>query len=89
MTQFKDEKQNLILLIEEMGEVIQVCTKALRFGIDSPNPTSGLTNRELLEVELGDVNAIIGILMENKTIRSMELAKNELKKLRKLEDWYV
>ena len=88
MSKFEDETKNLILLIEECSEVIKVCTKALRFGIDDTNPTHRKTNRILLEEELGDVNAIIGILIENRTIRPNQLAINELKKIKKLESWY-
>ncbi len=85
---FKDEKKNLILLMEECAEVQQVCAKILRFGIDDTNPQNLKTNRQLLEQELGDVHAIIGILVENRTISPNQLAIHELKKLRKLEDWY-
>jgi hypothetical protein len=88
MTHFKDEKKNLIILMEECAEVIQVCSKILRFGIDDINHELQITNRTHLEVELGDVQAMIGILVENKTVSPMELAKNELKKLKKLENWY-
>jgi NTP pyrophosphatase (non-canonical NTP hydrolase) len=85
---FNDERKNLILLMEECGEVTQICAKILRFGIDDTNPVTKKTNRKHLEVELGDVQAMIGILMENGTVDAMELAKNQLKKLKKLEDWY-
>ncbi len=74
--------------MEECAEVQQVCAKILRFGIDDTNPQNLKTNRQLLEQELGDVHAIIGILVENRTISPNQLAIHELKKLRKLEDWY-
>ncbi len=51
------EYERLALLAEEMGEAIHVIGKVLRHGYESHNPITddGLTNRRLLENELGDV----------------------------------
>jgi hypothetical protein len=86
---FENENKNLIILMEECAEVIHVCSKIIRFGIDDTNPVLGITNRKHLEVELGDVQAIIGILIEQKTVNANQLAINQFKKLKKLEKWYV
>lgn len=52
------EAERLALLSEELGEAQQVIGKILRHGYDSQNPvTLGPANRELLEMELGDVIA--------------------------------
>jgi NTP pyrophosphatase (non-canonical NTP hydrolase) len=85
---FENENKNLIILMEECAEVIQVCSKIMRFGIDDTNPQLQITNRKHLEVELGDVQAMIGILMQQKTVDPIQLALNHLKKLEKLEKWY-
>lgn len=49
------------LLVEEMGEAQAIIGKALRFGLDSKAPPeypgAGLSNRDLMELELGDVSA--------------------------------
>jgi len=88
LSKFTDERKNLILLMEECAEVTQICAKILRFGIDDMNPNNQKINRQLLEEELGDVQAIIGILIENQYVRPMQISIHELKKLKKLEKWY-
>lgn len=55
------QQERLSLLIEEMGEVLQVVGKIQRHGLYSSNPliANSKTNKQLLEKELGDVfNAI-------------------------------
>ncbi len=60
-----EEAERLALLLEECGEVIQICGKILRHGYESFNPfdESRTTNRALLEKELGDVRAAIDIMV--------------------------
>jgi hypothetical protein len=52
---------NLVLLIEECGEVIQAATKALRFGwLHSwPDYEGGLTNNRVVAKEVGQLMACI------------------------------
>ena len=54
-------RELLTILAEECGEVIQRCTKILRFGI-RVNPYTNIHNVVSLETELGDVSAISEIL---------------------------
>lgn len=49
------EAERLAVLLEEMGEAQQAIGKILRHGYDSTHPNGGPTNRELLELEMGDV----------------------------------
>ena len=49
------QAERLAILAEEMGEAIQIIGKVLRHGYESRHPNGGLTNRQLLEKELGDV----------------------------------
>ena len=50
------EAERLALLLEEMGEAIQIIGKIQRHGYESFNPNTGPPdNRALLEKELGDV----------------------------------
>lgn len=62
------ERYLLIVLMEECGEVIQECSKALRFGIDDKHPNLGGTNRERIRGELSDVLAMIDMLIEDDLI---------------------
>lgn len=49
------EAERLSLLLEEMGEAIQVIGKIQRHGYESCHPDGGESNRELLEEEIGHV----------------------------------
>lgn len=49
------EEERLALLMEEMGECIQVIGKIMRHGYEGKHPAGGPTNRQLLETELGHV----------------------------------
>jgi hypothetical protein len=62
------EAERLALLMEEMGETVQVIGKILRHGYESTHPDGGPTNRGLLEKEIGDVRAAIHLMTEAKDI---------------------
>lgn len=49
--------ERLAILIEECSEVQQIACKILRHGYDSKNPLidDSLTNRQLLQNEMGDL----------------------------------
>jgi NTP pyrophosphatase (non-canonical NTP hydrolase) len=81
------EKEVMDILQEECAEVIQSVSKISRFGIDNFKPGKSVTNREHLEEELGDVLAMIDILLEKKLISldKLEIAKSA--KIEKLKKW--
>lgn len=54
----------LACLMEECGEVIQSCGKALRFGLDSNYGTRPTTNRDDILNEFNDVFAIMHMLRD-------------------------
>ena len=59
------ETERLALLAEECAEVIQIVGKILRHGYESYHPdTPEITNRRLLEKELGDLE-YAHLLMHN------------------------
>lgn len=49
----------LVCLIEECAEVIQRACKAIRFGLTDVEPGQPLSNRERVETELVDLQAVI------------------------------
>lgn len=75
----------MAVLQEECAEVIQAVSKINRFGMDSE--WQGTTNKQSLVTEIGDVLAIIYVLMEqtdiNITEEDIEIAVEA--KLKKLE----
>ena len=81
------EKEVMDILQEECAEVIQAVSKISRFGIDNFKPGKPKTNRDHLEEELGDMLAMIDILLEKKLISldNLEIAKSA--KIEKLKKW--
>ena len=59
------EAEVLYILAEECGELVQVVTKILRHGLLSTHPECAqVTNRDLLEKEIGDVQGAIRMVCE-------------------------
>lgn len=68
----------LTILAEECAEVIQMCSKIRRFGLDPQN-------KELLAKEIADLQCMIGLVYEYKIIdntRTVNLIDNKRKKLK-------
>ncbi len=75
------------ILQEECAEVIQAVSKVRRFGIDNAKPGTEYNNREHLEEELGDMLAMIDILMANNIVSWGNLHKAKRAKIEKLKKW--
>jgi NTP pyrophosphatase (non-canonical NTP hydrolase) len=81
------EREVMNILSEECAEVIQAISKCHRFGMDNVKPGKPKTNREHLEEELGDLMAMIDIMLNQGVIdhHSLEVAKKH--KVEKLKKW--
>ena len=75
------------ILQEECAEVIQAVSKISRFGIDNRKPGKPKTNREHLEEELGDMLAMIDIMLEKNVISLEHLEAAKAAKIEKLKQW--
>lgn len=75
------------ILQEEAAEVIQAVSKIRRFGIDNEKPGKNQSNREHLEEELGDMLAMIDILMVNGLVDWANLHSAKRAKVEKLKKW--
>ena len=75
------------ILQEECAEVIQEVSKIRRFGLDTLHYKTGVKHSTMLETEVGDVLALIDILVEQGVLDrdGLEVAA-ENKKL-KLKQW--
>ena len=87
-----DSKQREILIItqEEAAEVIQEISKVFRFGIDDSH-RDGMTHRQRLTTEVGDLLAMIDLMLDSKMIdpAQLEMAKQaKTAKLRKYSSIY-
>jgi NTP pyrophosphatase (non-canonical NTP hydrolase) len=80
-------KEVMDILQEECAEVIQAVSKISRFGIDNFKPGKPKTNREHLEEELGDMLAMIDILIVKGIVSSDNLEIAKLAKIEKLKKW--
>lgn len=81
------ENEIMNILAEECAEVIQSISKCNRFGIDNLKPGKPKTNREHLEDELGDVLAMIDIMLEHDIIQRDKLDSAKNNKFEKLKKW--
>ncbi len=75
------------ILSEECAEVIQAISKCHRFGLDNLKPGKFLTNAQHLEVEIGDLLAMIDLLECKGIITKTGLDKAKQRKIEKLKVW--
>lgn len=80
------EAERIALLMEEAGEVVQICGKILRHGFESyhPDDEKRITNRKLLEKELGDLSAARRLMEVNGDIKHLEVMLGESSKLNRI-----
>lgn len=83
-----DELELLGLLQEECSEVIQAVSKVRRFGYASVNPykSDGKTNLTRVEDEVGDVYAIMALLLQEGNLSQERIDARVQWKLEKLEE---
>jgi len=80
-------KEALDILQEECAEVIQAVSKISRFGLDNLKPGKPKTNKEHLEEELGDLLAMVDILLEKGIVSKVSLDSANKAKIEKLKKW--
>jgi NTP pyrophosphatase (non-canonical NTP hydrolase) len=80
-------KEILDITQEECAEVVVAVSKISRFGLDNYKPGKPKTNRQHLEEEVGDLLAMIDLMLEHNVIDidSVELAR--VAKKEKLKLW--
>ena len=83
----EDNNEVMDILQEECAEVIQAVSKIRRFGADNKKHDQGQTNREHLEEEVGDMLAMIDILMANNIVSWGNLHIAKRAKIEKLKKW--
>ena len=83
----KDITEIMDILQEECAEVIQAISKIRRFGIDTIGPYSKNTNREELEIEIGDLTEMVALLAEKKVVDMYKIIEHSNAKRQKLKTW--
>jgi NTP pyrophosphatase (non-canonical NTP hydrolase) len=83
-----DTKEILTILQEECAEVIVEVSKCFRFGPDQMMEGVNVTNIQRLEKELGDLQAMIELLVDNKVgVTTQGLKEAKKQKFQKLKQW--
>lgn len=84
----EDTREILTILQEECAEVIVEVSKCFRFGPDQMMQGVDVSNIQRLEKELGDLQAMIELLVDNKVGVSKQGIKNaKMAKFEKLKQW--
>ena len=83
----RQTKEALGILQEECAEVIVEVSKCNRFGLESIHYKTGLRHSKMLELEVGDMLALVDILVEQGILDLAELEIAKANKKRKLEQW--
>jgi NTP pyrophosphatase (non-canonical NTP hydrolase) len=83
-----DTREILLILQEECAEVSQAISKCFRFGPDQIKPGKDRTNLNMLQEELGDLLAMIDLLVWNDVgVNWNELTIAKKQKFEKLKQW--
>jgi hypothetical protein len=80
-------KEILLITQEECAEVTQAVSKCFRFGLDNAKPGKPLTNAQHLEVEIGDLLAMIDLLKYYNVVSDEGLNIAKQAKIEKLKIW--
>ena len=80
-----NQKEVMLIAQEECAEVVQAISKCFRFG---PNDEyNGLTNKQRLEEEVGDLLCMIRLMMNQGVIDENNVNAASIQKKIKLERW--
>lgn len=80
-------KEILDITQEECAEVVVAVSKISRFGIDNLKPGKPKTNREHLEEEVGDLLAMVDLMIEHNIIDNDSINIARAAKKDKLKQW--
>ena len=79
MNKLEGRQQLLVITMEECGELIQACSKALR--------KQDLFGQQNLKDEIGDVYTMLKLMVEHDVVSWDELEKRNDHKREKLKKW--
>lgn len=79
-------REILVITQEESAEVIQEISKIFRFGIESHHRDGG-THRERLTSEVGDLSAMIDLLISRGIVDQAAVDEARLAKISKLRQY--
>ena len=80
-------EETLGILQEECAEVIVEVSKIRRFGLNTQHYKTGQKHKDMLEMEIGDVLAMIDILIDQGILDQANLSEAKQAKKEKLKKW--
>jgi len=81
-------REIMLILQEECAEVTQAVSKCMRFGPDQMKPGKERTNLNMLEEEIGDLFAMVELLVDmNIGVTNEGLEQAKVAKFEKLKKW--
>lgn len=83
----KRVNEALDILQEECAEVIVEISKCRRFGFHNKHFHTGIKHQQMLQQEIGDVFALVDILLEEGLITQSTLDECKQQKKQKLKQW--
>lgn len=84
----QNHRKLLTLVIEESAEVMQEICKMLHFGLDNVNPVTGVSNQEKLHAEVGDVLAVLEMMVDRGYLDWDKLQAGAERKVERLKKWH-
>jgi NTP pyrophosphatase (non-canonical NTP hydrolase) len=81
----EQDREVMLILQEECAEVTQAISKVFRFGIEGIH--NGVTNREHLEEEVGDLMCMIDLLIDAGIVSEAAVMSAKAEKMNKLAQW--
>lgn len=83
------EIERLAILVEECAEVQQIAMKILRHGYESYNPFDDkkVTNRRLLQTEIGDLQLAIELMAKGKDVDLTRIAWAQIDKRERIQKY--
>jgi len=86
MKQLNEAQQEILLITqEECAEVTQAISKVFRFGMEDHH--NGVSNREHLEEELGDLMCMIDLIIDSGMVSESAVMTAKTEKMMKLVTW--
>lgn len=81
------EVERLAMLAEACGDVAKAIGKVLRHGWESQSPYGSKTNRVALEREIGDLRAVVGMMLDVRDLRLGDVRHWQRRKRENAAKW--
>ena len=73
---------------EECAEVIQAISKVFRFGLNQTHPETGISNKENLQTEIGQLSFMLSMLVQQWDLDTEAIEQAFLDKEDTYTEWY-